>query len=266
VADLGGKGYLWPDADGTAKVLTTAFVAATTTPYLTISGHLLIKLVVAGYSPVAVEIKAEVSFDGESWIEWQAKVVPGASIGTHYATLSLPDHAQVRLSAKRWGGSTSTTLQVYAYARRDLGVPGRSGQPIELRAAAEDGVLCWRSSTAAVALSTSAYAGDWVPVGEATEAIFRGTVSEASSITAVNVRVDWSPDGGTTVVPYEAVNGAPSSGSVDHDDGANVGPGGTGEHMRRLPTHPGSAIRAACSRTAGVGSLIGRIYLYVPGA
>jgi len=243
--------YVWPDSAGTATDPTTSYVAATTLPTLAPGGEVLLKVVVAGTDCLGIDLKAEISFDGETYEEWAVRTIPGASIGTHYARMSLPAKGVLRLSARRWGG-TGATLQVFAYVRAAFGSMGRNGQPVELRTAFQSGIEGFAASDVARTMSDTMIAGQACPVGDSNEALIEYTVSGASSATSVDFQVETSTDDGTTYAITDAVNGAPAAGAVDFDAAINVGPGGNGTHERRINLTPGSVVRPSVRQIGGL--------------
>ena len=256
-----GRGYVWPVAAGTPADPTAAYVLG---PEFSVGPEteLACRVAVTVAEATALEMRLDISVDaGTTWTEHSVHAIPGATVATHAVVLSPPEHCLVRLAVRRIGGGATTRVSVYAQARRDQGKGGRYGQPPELAVAGSSGMVCLSNAGAVLALDVAHTAGPWLPVGPATEAMIRYTLSGGPT-TSCDVKIDWSPDGGTTVVPLPAVN-AIAAGSVDHDDALYVGPGSNGEHMVPLVTvTPGTHIRVSAKRTGAAVNGLFRAYLY----
>ena len=257
-----GRGYIWPDVAGTPTDPSAAFVVGPVFE-IGIETDLVCEVAVATLAATAVEFLLEVSFDGQTtWREHEIRSIPGASIATHRIVLHAPEHCAARLSARRIGGGANTDLTVHALARGAAGQPGRDGQPIELDEAGSAGVLAFHTAGATKALADAFAAGDWIPVGPATEARVRFTLSGGAT-TSADFSIDMTPDGGTTIVPLPVINALSGAGLADVDDRIYVGPGTDGEHtLPRLQVSPGTRIRIRAKKTGAASSCLARVYLY----
>ena len=263
MADLFGTGFIWPLAAGTPADPTVAYIASTKIIQLLNERHLSCNVLVTVADCTAIELLFEESIDGETtWRRVHEVSIPGAVVGVHRCSVDLPEASAIRVSARRLGGTAASRLSVSAEARPRGQAYGRNRQPIELEAAQDAGVLAWHDGAGVADSLTAAYvAGDWVPVGPATEATLNCAVDTPVALASVDIQIDVTPDEGTTVTPVDAINNV-AGGIIDRDDNQNALPATAGNHMLRFTVEPGTRVRASAKRTGNGANLLAILRLY----
>ena len=206
-----GQGPIWPDAAGTPTDPSVAYILSTRELEVVGSTELLCRGAVTGEGCTAIELLVEVATDpGETWRVVERRTIPGACIGNHQVSISLPYTCLCRLSARRLGGSVSTLLVVHAEARPWLGELTSDGQPLELAEHQEAGVVCWSDGAAppvAQALQLAyglgpAVGGTWFDAAGANELVVYATL--LGPTTSVEMQLEESLDNGVTSAMLDA--------------------------------------------------------------
>lgn len=109
----------------------------------------------------------------------------------------------------------------------------------------------WSTSGAAKTLTSSYVAGTAFKtrcantLNLALESAISGT-----SMTSLDIALEWSPDGGTTYFVFDAINSV-VAGVVDEDDARWAMPGSGGYHTLKASIPPGIQMRVKAKRTGG---------------